>query len=364
MRIMRRIVFPVVWVLIFSVIAVALVKIAFIDGLQDDGEQIIPHARIEAPLIETGRATVRNTVDLTGSVQSNAAIALRSTAAGKVVFFFVDKGAHVAAGDKIFQIRSEVLSEPDAAPAAPAEPDAPIVPAPGPVYSYTDVVATAEGTLETLTLLLNQETSVGENAGTISPGTFSITGSLTTAQQLRLMGKPTTATGTVTNGPAPFGCQNVQISNSKTPGESNPGAQNAPGMDPAAASVPGFDPGVGQGPPVENGSGQVSCAVPMNIVVFPGLGATITLVAGEAKDVLTLPLTAVKGSVQNGIVWIPAADGAGAPQERPVVLGLNDGEKVEISSGLTEGEAVLEFVPGTDALLPEGQMPGFGPMRG
>lgn len=209
-----------------------------------------------------------------------------------------------------------MLPEPDAAPAAPTEPDAP------------------------LTLLLNHETSVGENAGTIAPGTISIPGSLTTAQQLRSMGKPTTVTGTVTNGPAPSGCQNVQISNNKTPEESNPGAQNAPGMDPAGALVPGFDPGAGQGPPVENGSGHVSCAAPSDIVVFPGLGATITLVAGEATDVLTLPLTAVKGSVQNGIVWIPAADGAGVPRERPVVLGLNDGEKSGDLLRLSRGGAV------------------------
>lgn len=87
MPIMRRMVFTVVRVLTFSVIAVALVKIAFIDGLQDEGEQLIPHARIEDPLIETGRATVTNTVELRGSVQSNVAIALRSTADGKVVFF-------------------------------------------------------------------------------------------------------------------------------------------------------------------------------------------------------------------------------------------------------------------------------------
>ncbi|MGO2541748.1 MAG: hypothetical protein ACTH8J_11420 [Specibacter sp.] len=369
MRVLRRVVFPIVWVLIFSVIAVALVKIAFVDGLQDEGGQLLPQARIEAPVIAAGRATVTNTVELSGAVQSDAAVPVRTTAAGKVVYFFVEKGAQLAAGDKIFQIRSEVVPEPGADPvdAAPADPegtepgdegaaDGPgtTAPAPGPVYTYSDVVAPAAGTLETLTVLLNQETSVGDNAGTVAPGTFSITGSLTTAQQFRLMGKPTTATGTITNGPAPFDCQNVQLSNSNAAADPAAGAQTEPGM--GLEAVPGAT--------AETGSGQVSCAVPADVAVFPGLGATITLTAGEAADVLTLPLTAVKGSVQNGVVWIPTADGSGAPEEREVVLGLNDGEQVEIASGLAEGEQVLEFVPGTDALLPEGQMAGFGQMGG
>lgn len=354
MRVLRRIVFPILWLVLFSIIAAALVKMAFFDGLKETGEEMLPGAVIQAPVIETARGTVTNTVELTGAVQSDTAVPVRSTAAGKVVYFFVEEGAQVAAGDRLFQIRAEVAPDPaafvpepvsddDDAPAAPSAP-------PAPVYSYTDVLAPAAGTLDTLTVLLDQEISVGDNAGTVAPGTFSITGSLSTAQQFRLLGKPTTATGTVTNGPAPFACQNVQLSNKDT----------------AADNSQNTDPGMGAVGPVqgEGGSGQVSCAVPVDVTVFPGLGATITLVAGESQNVLTLPLTAVKGSVQNGLVWLPPADGAGAPEERKVVLGLNDGEHVEIVEGLAEGDPVLEFVPGVDAVMPDGQMPGFGMMGG
>lgn len=352
MRVLRRVVFPIVWILIFSIIAVALVKIAFIDGLRDTSEEIFPEARIEAPVIGASRATVTNTVELTGTVESDSAVPVRSTAAGKVVHFFVESGAQLIAGERIFQIRSEVMPEPSAVVMDDSddEDSGASRPAPGPTYSYTDVLATAAGTLDTLTVLMNQDTSVGESVGTISPGTFSISGSLTTAQQFRLMGKPTTATGTVTNGPAPFNCQNVQLSNA-----------DAPANAPAANTQ---DLGVMPGTGADTGTGHVSCAVPTDVSVFPGLGATITLTAGEAKDVLTLPLTAVKGSVQNGIVWIPSVDGSDAPEEREVVLGLNDGSQVEIASGLAEGEQVLEFVPGTDALMPEGQMSGYGMMGG
>ncbi|ALV44491.1 Multidrug efflux pump subunit AcrA (membrane-fusion protein) [Arthrobacter alpinus] len=354
MRVLRRVVFPIVWLLIFSVIAVALVKIAFIDGLKDQGEQLVPQARIQAPVIAAALATVTNTVELTGTVQSDAAVPVRSTSAGKVVHFFVEKGAQLAAGDKIYQVRSEVVPDPvaEVEPSEKSEESGKTAaPAAGPVYAYTDVVAPAAGTLDTLTVLLNQETSVGETTGSLAPGTFSITGSLTTAQQFRLMGRPTTATGTVTNGPAPFTCQNVQLSNA--PAETGTGAA-APGP---------VDPSMMGAAPAETGSGKVTCSIPADVSVFPGLGASIALTAGEAKDVVALPLTAVKGSVQNGVVWIQTADG-GAPEERDVVLGLNDGNQVEIASGLKEGEQVLEFVPGTDAVMPDGQMPGFGMMGG
>ncbi|POH60760.1 hypothetical protein [Arthrobacter glacialis] len=358
MRVLRRVIFPIVWVLIFAVIALALVKLAFIDGLRNDGEQLVPQAQIAAPVIAANRATVTNTVELAGTVQSDAAVPVRATAAGKVVFFFVDKGAQLAAGDRILQIRSEVVPDPSTAAATTddgASADtAKALPA-APSYTYTDVLAPVAGTLETLALLLNQEVSVGDNAGSVSPGTFSITGALTTAQQFRLLGKPATATGTITTGPAPFTCSNVQLGNKKTQDTGGVGASMVP-----AAMVGPIEPVA----PAESGAGQVTCAVPAGTAVFAGLGATITLTAGEAKDVLTLPLTAVKGTVQNGVVWVPAVDGNGVPQERSVVLGLNDGDKVEISSGLAEGEQVLEFVPGMDAAVPNGQMPGIGPMGG
>ncbi len=349
MRVLRRVVFPILWLLVFSIIAAALVKMAFLDGLKDQGDALVPGGGIHIPVIEPARGTVTNTVDVSGSVQGDAAVPVRSTAAGKVVYFFVDKGAVVSAGDRLFQIRAEAV--PDPVDATPGKDDDPIPAAPpAPIYTYSDVLAPASGTLNTLTVLLNQEVGVGDNAGTVDPGTFSITGSLTTTQQFRLLGKPATATGTVTNGPAPFTCPDVKLSNKQSGHEPDPGATG-----PGGAMGPG-----GQG----EATGQVSCAVPAEVAVFPGLGATITLTAGESQNVLTLPVTAVKGSVQKGLVWIPASDGGTPPQEREVVLGLNDGEKVEIVSGLAEGEQVLQFVPGVDAEQPEGPMPGFGMIGG
>ena len=355
MRVLRRIVFPILWLLLIAVIAAALVKLAFFDGLQQENTQLVPEAQIQAPVVETAVGTVTNTVELQGAVQEDPAVPVRATAAGKVVYFFVSEGAQVAAGDQLFQIRTEVPADPaeivQPETTKEGEEAAPPAAPPAPVYTYTDVVAPSAGTLNSLSILLNQEVSVGDPAGSVLPGTFSITGTLTTAQQFRLLDKPATAIGTVANGPAPFSCQNVTLSSKDT-------TTDTPQSDPLGGATGPL------GQAGEGGAGQVSCAVPADVRVFSGLGATITLTAGESQNVLTLPLTAVKGSVQKGLVWLPAGEGAGAPEEREVVLGLNDGMKVEVVSGLAEGESVLEFVPGADAVVPDGQMAGYGTMIG
>ena len=45
----------------------------------------------------------------------------------------------------------------------------------------------------------------------------------------------------------------------------------------------------------------------------------------------------------------------GEPVETAVALGINDGKVVEVTEGLSEGDSILQFVPGTPADYPEGQ---------
>ena len=70
------------------------------------------------------------------------------------------------------------------------------------------------------------------------------------------------------------------------------------------------------------------------------------IVSAQKDDVLVVPITAVQGSVQTGNVWVLGDDGA--PAQRQVTLGLSDGEQIEVTDGLGEGESVLQFVPVPD----------------
>jgi RND family efflux transporter MFP subunit len=71
----------------------------------------------------------------------------------------------------------------------------------------------------------------------------------------------------------------------------------------------------------------------------PGLYAYATIVAEEHPDVLTVPATAIVE--ENGKSrCVVVADGKAA--RRPVVLGLNDGTRAEVVSGVSPGEVVVK----------------------
>ncbi|WP_247040110.1 hypothetical protein [Arthrobacter rhizosphaerae] len=407
MRVFRRVILPVAWLAVFAVIAVTLVKIAFVDGLKPDDAVAGPSAQVAIPVVQAARATVTNSVEIKATVQSDAPVGVRSAAAGVVSHIFLEAGAKVALGERLYQVRTELPPEPieetEQSTTTAGEPGAspPRQVARVPLYTYTDVLAPVSGTLETMTVLLKQQVGVGEVTGTVNPGTFTVSGSVNAAQQYRLLAKPGSALVSVVGGPAPFTCPTVILKNnasSDTPATGGGGGLASAGGGSVGRSVPyaqaGGPAGGGSAPEQDNTpTGTLSCAIPSGVEVFAGLGATMTVTAGESANVVTVPLTAVQGSVKDGIVWlapagsVPAAGGDGGPagpgaagsaagppaeapanaappEQRKVQLGLNDGTVVEIVSGLAEGESVLEFVPGAPAQEQPGAQFGPGPMGG
>lgn len=357
---------PVAWLAVFAVIAMALVKIAFIDGMKPGQVLNGPSAEVAIPVVQAARATVTNSVQIKATVQSDAAVGVRNTTAGVVTHLFVATGDKVTSGDRLYQVRTEA-----AAVATTQDTGSQPLGRSGPAYTYADVLAPASGLVESLTVLLNQQVGVGETAGAVNPGTFTVSGSVDAAQQYRLLAKPSSAEIAVVGGPAPFSCPTVALKGATSGVSGGTGAASG-GVSrsvPYAAAIPG-----GGSMPEQGGAptGTISCAVPSGVEVFAGLGATMTVTAGQATDVVTVPLTSVRGSVKEGSVWLApagtvpdsatgmpagsqAGPPAGEPQERKVQLGLNDGSMVEIVSGLAEGEAVLEFIPGAPAQPQPGQ---------
>lgn len=355
----RRLVFPVLWLVIFAVIAAALFKLAFVDGMNADAASgsEMPSAQINTPLVPASLGTVDNLIQVQGSVVSDPAVTVRSTDEGIVDFLYVEAGDEVVKGDPLIQLK--ILVEPEASveapvvasekPEEPEDTDERPAPPQEPVYTYADVVATADGTVGEISVLLKQQLSVGTEVAPLDPGTFSVSGTLTAEQQFRILGRTSTATVTVNGGPAPFTCSDVSM-----------------GKAPAAETGvvdPGQQPAGTAGAPAP-AAGSVSCAVPGDIAVFAGLGASIDITAGRAENVVTIPTTAVRGTVQTGIVWVlpgsGTADGGaadiGEAREQEVSLGLSDGQMVEVTSGLAEGDMILQFVPGAPA---EEQVPGM-----
>jgi multidrug efflux pump subunit AcrA (membrane-fusion protein) len=189
------------------------------------------------------------------------------------------------------------------------------------------VTAPSAGRLSALDVLVDQIVAVGDKVGAISPGTLSVTATLTQAEQFRLLAPPTTAEVEVQGGPAPFTCTGLVLATAAASAEESP-------ADGGGAQAPA------------GGGTTARCAVPAGVTVFAGMGATVRVQAGTAENVLVVPVTAVQGSVQTGNVWVVADDGA--EEQRAVTLGLSDGDQIEVREGLAEGEQVLQFVPVPD----------------
>lgn len=125
-----------------------------------------------------------------------------------------------------------------------------------------------------------------------------------------------TGTGQINNGPAPFDCP---ILSGPTGDGSNPQTSNL--------GVP------------------VLCAVPSNVRGIPGVGALMAVKSTLISDVLVLPRSAVRGSVDTGIVNLLID---GRAEQRAVTLGATDGNRVEISAGLQEGDKIAATPPSLD----------------
>ncbi|WP_315097997.1 secretion protein HlyD [uncultured Cellulomonas sp.] len=317
MGVTRRIIFPTIRLVLWAVIAAALVKIAFAGAdVSTVDTSLQPTGQIVEPTVEVATGTVTNAVTVQASVTSDPAVVVRATLAGTVSKLLVADGAAVAPGTPVLEIRQEtpqdpiVKTNPETGEVTTTERKPKVV--------VETVKAPVAGTLS-LPTLKDQVLSVGDEVGKVAPGTLSVTGTLTPDQQYRLVGAPTQASVTLNGGPAPFGCTGLRV-----------GAAPATGTGPDGGDTPST-------------SGTVTCAIPAGVTAFPGLGASVEITNGTAADVVVVPITAVQGTVQKGNVWVLAADGE--PEKRAVGLGLTDGENVQITEGLAAGDTVLEFIP-------------------
>ncbi len=328
MSVVRTIVFPALRLLVWTVIAVALVALAFGGGsgiTTDAAGPEAPTLELTSPTVPVGRGTVENTVTVQGTVVADPDVTVKATAAGTVRRVLVPAGSPVTAGQALLEIRSEQERPPVAGTDADGNPT--MTPQ-APLVRTSTVTAPAAGKLTTVDVLVDQIVAVGDKVGAISPGTLSVTATLTQADQFRLLAPPAVAEVEVQGGPAPFSCTGLVLGPAAT------------GDDPQAdGTVP--DPGAGAG-----GGTTARCAVPAGVTVFAGMGATVRVQAGLAENVLVVPITAVQGSVQTGKVWMVGPDGA--EEERAVTLGITDGDMIEVREGLAEGDQVLQFAPVPD----------------
>jgi membrane fusion protein, multidrug efflux system len=338
MSVVRTVVFPMLRLLVWAVIAAALVVLAFRGG--DSGATAsgpgAPTLELDSPPVPVARGSVTNTVSVTGAVVADDAVPVRATAAGTVRKLLVPAGSTVTAGQALLEIRYEQERDPVAGTDADGNPTS--APRP-PLVKTATVPAPAAGTVTAVDVLVDQVVAVGDKIGAVSPGTLSVTAAVSQTDQFRLLAPPTTAEVEVQGGPAPFTCTGLKL------GVTAGGTASPP------------DDGTGAQPqPVSGGGTTARCQVPAGVTVFPGMAATVRIQAGVAENVLVVPVTAVQGAVQKGNVWVVGDDGS--QEQRAVSLGITDGELVEVRDGLSEGEQVLQFVPVPNDTVEDPRMGG------
>ncbi|WP_175955183.1 efflux RND transporter periplasmic adaptor subunit [Schaalia sp. Marseille-Q2122] len=308
-------------VLLF-IIAIAMVKFAFFPAQStDEAMPLDPAGSYGQITITPERGTITNTVTLEGTIQSDPAPAIKATLAGEITEIYVNNGDQVSAGDTILLIQKEMEGD----PIERVDEEGNKITEPGKNWWKNEWVTAPTSGKINLTALLTQQVNVGESLGSVQPPTFSAVATLTPDQMYRVQNLPDKATITIKNGPAPFECNGVRIDTPQNRTTSNKDG-DAQGNN-SSTSI------------------EARCAVPDGQTVFPGLQVTMALIAGEAADVMTVPISAVEGRFEQGTVYGPAEAG-GQPVKIPVKLGLTDGKRVQIIEGLKEDQEILEFVPG------------------
>lgn len=326
MTVARHVVFPALRLLVWAVIAAALVKLAFFGGAAaaPAGQVDVPGAVFTDPVATVTTGTVSNTITVDATVKADPAVEAKATMEGTVGYLAVADGAHVEAGAALLEIRQEVPVDP--VERVDAEGNVTVVQQ-KPRIKRSTVTAPVAGTVS-LRVLRDQQVGIGDVVAAVTPGTFSVTGPLTAEQQYRLLDAPSEASVEVRGGPAPFTCTGLTTGTEVTPGTGGPTGPGDPFAPPAEPSA----------------TVEVRCAVPADVQVFPGLAGTMTVTAGQASDVLVVPVTAVQGLFATGNVWVVGAEGA-EPAKTSVGLGMTDGQVVQITEGLAEGDTILEFIP-------------------
>ena len=309
MSVARKWVFPILRLVVFAAIAVALVKLAFFGTSTAGAGGELPTGGVVDPQVPVMIGTVSNDVVLSGTVRADDAVPVKAPLGGEVIQVDAGVGSVVGAGQQLGVVKG--------------------VNSAGRTVTVA-ITAPVAGTVSALSIVVNQQTTAGTVVAQIAPPGFYVTATVQPVERYRLAGAPAEATVTVTGGPAPFTCTGLTVT--------TPLAGSGSGGD---------DPGTGD-PGAASGT-TARCTVPAEVTVFPDLTAQLTVSAGVAENVLIVPVTAVLGSAESGVVFVIVDPETGESEEREVTLGLSDGVNVEIVDGLEEGELVMQFVPGAPA---------------
>jgi membrane fusion protein, macrolide-specific efflux system len=235
-------------------------------------------------------ASIKSVIVLDGVIRPVDPIPIRATAKGTIEKVSAHSGSTVAAGQGIFRLTTAT--------------------------GTSDVMAPASGIVVSIAVEDGQAISIGDELAVLAPADYVAEAQVAPELLYRLYREPDEIAVQIDHGPAPFACPFKSLGTD--PGGSNP------------LDAPVY----------------LTCAVPGDVRVFAGVRARVVVTTGHVENVVTVPVEAVSGGADTGLVWVVGTNAQSSP--RTVTLGLTDGVRIEIVSGLTVGDRILEFPPDTN----------------
>lgn len=358
MHVFRRVILPLAFLFVLVVIAAFLGWIAFKPAASDEFDGVDASGEPAGSIITAERGDISNTLEVKGNINVDPPTSVKADREGVVNHFFVRPGDEVLEGAELFQVRSEGQAESDQGAnresedgestggvSAASGDSSGTAPATAEKPTYHTVIASEDGTVGDFAVEKGDTVSADTQVTELLKKTFTAKASIKAADLYRVPKLPNTANIAITDGPEPFDCSDLHLDQgpgSAARSSSTESAGQDGAEDPAAADGSGgggSESGSGDGP-------QLICTIPDDVTVYNSLDLTMTVEAGTAKDVIVVPVTAVRGLTDAGTVWVTGEDGEA--EEREIEIGLNDGSMVEVKSGLDDGEEIEEFVPGTE----------------
>lgn len=262
----------------------------------------LPAPDLSAQVITVGKDDIVSHLTVDAVVRPDPTVPVRPERKGTVTAVYGEPGQRVDKGDQLLAISSK--ADPPRRRTGTAQVSAASTPV------LTIVRATESGRITEVDAQVGQQVTPSATVASVEPEEFQAIGTVPPDQIYRLYTRPKSIKLAIDHGPAPFPCTLIDYGLSA--------AENSSDV-------------------------QVRCRVPADRKVFPGVRAEMAITTDSVKKAVVVPISAVLGDAETGQVTVVKPDGA--HEARTVVLGINDGRRVQVIGGLKAGDKILDRAP-------------------
>jgi multidrug efflux pump subunit AcrA (membrane-fusion protein) len=292
-----------------ALIVVVLVVLAAIAAIIVGTQSSTPPPASGSAEVTSG--SIRSTVNLDGVVVRQSTQNVSAPVTGTVSDIAVRPGDAVTEGEEIATV-TVLQVAPSPSPTGFGSSPSP-TPAASPINET--LTAPIAGTVGTLSVTKGQIVVNGQQVLTVIPAQYDVIASVPQDQLYRFYSAPLSVQAVIPHQDQPVDCAFKSIGgNLPTSGATNVLGQEV----------------------------DLRCTLPAGTSVFPGVRATVVAVTAEVDDALTLPVGAVQrtGTGNAGVVYV--LEKGKQPQKTNVTLGITDGKRIQIVSGLFAGQRVRD----------------------